>query len=207
MLAKPGGGHRILIWFAITSITLILLACVSLYTIPQIRLHIALRPRAVTVNPANPSIVMLGDSHTLIADWSSITGCDRLANLGVYGNTTAQILQRLPAAIALAPRFVYIMAGTNDAIQHVDPATTIRNIQQMETELLERHIQFAVVAPPPLPKYPDTIYAVSRIATFKIPFTENDLRDDQTHLRASGYAKWRDAIAPTIARFCYRGDQ
>jgi hypothetical protein len=46
----------------------------------EIELHNALQP--TTLQPNRPVIVMLGDSHTQIANWPKLTGCHAIANFG-----------------------------------------------------------------------------------------------------------------------------
>jgi lysophospholipase L1-like esterase len=75
-------------------------------------LHRALRPLA-------PTIAFLGDSHTANQDWDLLLGCHDTANYGVGGETSAKIMVRLEQVIAAKPRFVIVMAGTNDAIENV----------------------------------------------------------------------------------------
>ncbi len=158
---------------------------------PEIELRLALRG-----GHQHPSIVMLGDSHTDFVNWKILTRCSNIANLGVGGNTTAQMLARLPAALALSPRLVIVMGGTNDALQHIDPGVTIANLRHMEDMASARGIRFVSLTPPPLQ---GQAIAVGALA---IPFTADDVLDDGIHLRASGYAKWRNAITPIVREYC-----
>lgn len=169
---------------------------------PEIDLHSALQKSAVP-NPAHPTIVMLGDSHTTVPNWPLLVKCPSVANFGVGGNTSAQMLRRLPSVIEAHPKVVFIMAGTNDAIQQIDPADTASNMRQMEAGLHAGGIEPVILSPPPLPGREENIKTLSDIATLKIPFTEADLLSDRIHLRRSGYAKWRDAIAPVVDRYCH----
>jgi lysophospholipase L1-like esterase len=168
---------------------------------PEIELHYALQ-KTEEPNPEHPTIAMLGDSQTLTANWPRLVHCSNIANFGVGGNTSAQMLSRLPAIVIAHPRVVFIMAGTNDAIERVDPTITISNLEIIETDLTVHGIAFFVQTPPPLPSQDATIEAIANFATLKIPFTQDDLLSDHIHLRRSGYAKWRDAIYPIVARYC-----
>jgi lysophospholipase L1-like esterase len=168
---------------------------------PEIELHYALQ-KTEGPNPEHPTIAMLGDSQTLAANWPRLMKCPNIANFGVGGNTSAQMLERLPAIVSAHPRFVFIMAGTNDAIESVDPTSTILNLEAIEADLTDHGIEFVVQTPPPLPAQEARIEVISSVATLKIPFTVDDLLNDRIHLRRSGYAKWRDAISPIVARYC-----
>lgn len=169
---------------------------------PEVKLHYALQTKPVWDNPKHPSVVMLGDSQTLVPNWNKLMDCQHIANFGVGGETSAKILLRIQSAIDQAPRLIVIMAGTNDAVERLPAETTISNIEQMKQALLARRINYVIVAPPPFPANQDDIDKISDAATLRVPFTQNDLLSDKTRLRRSGYAKWRDTIAPIIEKYC-----
>lgn len=53
-------------------------------------------------------------------------------NLGIYGNTTLQMLARFPGQIpGHQYRRVVILGGTNDVLTGMDPAVTVRNIERL----------------------------------------------------------------------------
>jgi hypothetical protein len=72
-----------------------------------------------------------------------------IANFGVGGNTTSDILDRLPHAIEQVPRLIVIMAGTNDAQREIPNNVTLRNLHRMEFELEGAKITFVILTPPP----------------------------------------------------------
>lgn len=160
----------------------------------EIDLHFALQPSVS--QPKNPSIIMLGDSHTQIPNWLRLTGCNSIANFGIGGNTSAQMLYRLKPVIDAAPKAVFVMAGTNDAPAGVN---TQLNISRIRAELRSKGIVVFVQTPPPRAVGPQPTVAAADIV---IPFDLADLLPDGTHLRRSGYAKWRDAIALDVNRYC-----
>jgi hypothetical protein len=167
---------------------------------PDLELHLAMRGSGT--NPERPSIVMLGDSHTEFVNWKMLLRCSTIANYGVGGNDTAQILQRLPEVLATKPRLVILMAGTNDARRYVPPAETTSNLAIIKLQVAALGIEYVSLVPPPLPSRGDAVQTSISAASLSIPFTESDLLDDKIHLRRSGYAKWRDAIAPLVRKFC-----
>lgn len=167
---------------------------------PSFELYLAMRGGGT--NPERPSIVMLGDSHTEFVNWKILLRCPNIANHGVGGDDTAQILQRLPEVLALNPRLVILMAGTNDARRYVPTAETTANLEAIKRQVTERGIEYVSLTPPPLPSRGDSILTSVSAASMPIPFTDGDLLDDKIHLRRSGYAKWRGAIAPIVRRFC-----
>ena len=74
---------------------------------------------------AKPDVAFLGDSIT--QGWSYPK-----ANFGKYGNTTAQMLERMPQVIDRS-RFVtvVVLGGTNDVLLGIDPNVTIANLETL----------------------------------------------------------------------------
>jgi hypothetical protein len=112
----------------------------------------------------------------------------------VGGNTSAQMLARVPSVVAAAPRAVFVMADDDDA----DGVDTQANITQIRAALGAAGIDVFVESPPPHASGPRPNVQ----ADVTIPFDASDLLADGIHLRRSGYAKWRDALAPMIKRYC-----
>src|SRR5690606_19268641 len=81
--------------------------------------------RAVLASGQRPDVVFMGDSITenwLLGD-SALFGAAHV-NRGIGGQTTPQMLLRFRAdVIALRPRAVHIMAGTNDIAGNTGPST------------------------------------------------------------------------------------
>jgi hypothetical protein len=183
------------------ALSLIGVGAVALYFAwPSVELQLAMRGGGT--KPAHPSIVMLGDSHTEFVNWPMLLHCQNIANYGVGGDNTAQILQRLPGVLMLKPKLIILMAGTNDARRYVPQDQTVANLLAIKLQVTERGIEFISLTPPPLPSRGDSIMTSISTASTVIPFTEDDLLDDKIHLRRSGYAKWRDAISPIVSRYC-----
>jgi lysophospholipase L1-like esterase len=181
---------------------LVLLAGGAFYVaIQRFELHEALQPHD-SDNPTRPSIAFLGDSHTLIPNWDALLNCRNTANYGIGGDTSEKILQRLDGVISARPLLVVVMAGTNDVLQDIPPETTILNIENIKRKLRDAHIPHIILAPPPILAKASIIDAISDAATLRIPFSSTDLLNDGVHLRSSGYAKWRDAISPTVRQIC-----
>ncbi len=178
----------------------LLLASAALLFRSEIELWLAMKVRGE--EPQQPSIVMLGDSLTEVANWKILARCRSISNLGIGGNSTAQMLDRLSDALSKNPKLVFVMAGTNDARRYVPNAETLANLRTIEAKVTERGIAYASLTPPPLPSRGSAVDAAISGASLPIPFTLDDLQDDQIHLRRSGYAKWRDAIAPLVQKFC-----
>ena len=97
--------------------------------------------------------VALGDSYTigtgvrapdrwpdqLCAALGDGPGLELVANLGVNGSTSADLIRReLPALEALAPGFASVLIGVNDVVQGVSSATYEANVVVILEALLER---------------------------------------------------------------------
>jgi len=75
-----------------------------------------------------PDLVFIGDSITemWLASDPDFFGPDRITR-GISGQTSSQILLRLqPDALALTPRAVHILCGTNDIAGNTGPTTPYR---------------------------------------------------------------------------------
>ncbi len=77
------------------------------------------------LNHASRRVAFMGDSLTW--GWAFPR-----ANLGIRGETTAQMLERFPRQISAGQyREVVILGGTNDTLQALDPALTLSNLGRM----------------------------------------------------------------------------
>ncbi len=76
-------------------------------------------------------VVMLGDSITARGDWGRMLPQTKIANLGVEGDTSAGVLNRLEDVVSLKPRRVFLMIGINDVRR------------DFPVELVEAHIELA----------------------------------------------------------------
>src|SRR5262245_5285793 len=171
-------------------------------------------------------IVMLGDSLTEAAPWDELTGCRQIVNRGIGGDTTKGVLARLDQVVALKPRAVFLMIGVNDITLKIPKDASVDNLRAILTRLERADITtFAAYVLPVarqrkrqvndsisalnaglagvLAEHPGTQVIDLRPLVRK---GDGDLRDDLSydglHLDANGYAIWRDAIAPHVARYC-----
>jgi lysophospholipase L1-like esterase len=93
---------------------------------------------------SNPHDAFMGDSLT--QGWSLPT-----VNLGIYGQTTAQMLARFPDQV-LGHDYstVFILGGTNDVLLHVDPQVTVDNLARMADLAASAHIEPVLAEIPPI---------------------------------------------------------
>jgi lysophospholipase L1-like esterase len=172
-------------------------------------------------------IVMLGDSLTEAAPWDELTGCRQLVNRGIGGDTTKGVLARLDEIIKLKPRAVFLMIGVNDISLNIAKDASVANLRAILTRLDRADIRsFAAYVLPVAASYRKKqinkdIAALNAAITgvfAEHPGTQvidlrpqvrgddgylrEDLSYDGLHLDAKGYAIWRDAIGPHVARHC-----
>jgi lysophospholipase L1-like esterase len=139
-------------------------------------------------------------------NWRLLLHCDGIGNYGARGDTTTQMLARLPRILELKPKLLMVMGGTNDALLEVAPQETIANLKAIEAEATRNGTAYTSFSPPPLPVRAEMLAPVRAAATIAIPFDEGDLAKDRIHLKASGYAKWHDAAMQTILKYCAASD-
>ncbi|MDX3899257.1 MAG: GDSL-type esterase/lipase family protein [Sphingobium sp.] len=103
---------------------------------------------------AERDVVFMGDSITqnwALADPAFYSG--GRVNRGISGQTTPQMLVRFPAdVLALHPRVVHIMAGTNDVAGNTGPTTLdtiVGNIHAMVVLAKAAGIRVVLAATPP----------------------------------------------------------
>jgi len=166
------------------------------------RLELWLAMQGAGSNPEHPLIAMIGDSLVDSVNWRLLLHCDGIGNYGVRGDTTAQMLARLPRILELKPKLLMVMGGTNDALLEIAPQETIANLKAIEAEATRNGAAYISFSPPPLPVGADVLAPVRAAASIAIPFDEGDLAKDRIHLKASGYAKWRDAAMQTVLKYC-----
>lgn len=119
----------------------------------------------LSLEAASFPTVLFGDSITLNQSWwtamDDATG-NRFSvspviasplsgtNAGVAGNTTAQMLTRVATdVVALAPRYVSVLGGTNDVGAAVGAATTIANLAAIYDALVAGGAKFVACTIPP----------------------------------------------------------
>lgn len=110
--------------------------------------------RSLIATGKRPRVVFLGDSIT--ENWApadpSFFNADSI-DRGIGGQTTTQLLLRVyPDVIALRPRVIHIMAGTNDVGGNTGPVsddTIVDNIAAMIDIAQANHIAVVLASIPP----------------------------------------------------------
>jgi lysophospholipase L1-like esterase/dienelactone hydrolase len=167
------------------------------------------------------SVVFFGDSitqgwNTLAQDFPNL----KTANRGISGDTTRGLRFRLEGdVLAVKPKAVSILIGTNDIDQGTDPKVVVENLKAIVNELLKSNPKLPIVINKVMPrgaksgKYPEQIKALNGLyeqafagnsqVTFCDTFTLFDAGDgqckkeefpDMLHPNAEGYKKWTEAL-------------
>lgn len=171
--------------------------------------------------PARAEVVMVGDSLTAAADWRDLFPGVDVANRGLNGDGTADVLARLDTVLQTGARTAFVMLGTNDVLAGRPIDAVVTDYGRIVERL--RGSGAAVVVQSTLEcsrarcgERLDSIRALNlrlQAMTGSLGGTWIDVNArlaggpdgllpehtyDGVHLRASGYLAWRDAIAPRM---------
>jgi lysophospholipase L1-like esterase len=99
---------------------------------------------ALHLNHAGSKVAFMGDSLTEGWEFPRV-------NLGVHGQTTAEMVQRFPAQVAgHGFRRVVILGGTNDTLLGIDPAITLANLKTMIEMARQAGVEPVLAEIPPI---------------------------------------------------------
>ncbi|MBR7059178.1 MAG: transferrin-binding protein-like solute binding protein [Neisseriaceae bacterium] len=161
------------------------------------------------------TIVALGDSlttgygaqHNAAYPFvlQEITG-QRVINHGVSGDTSADLLKRVPQIADTRPSLVLLGIGGNDFLRQLDETTTRNNIVQAIQLLKEKRIPVVLIAEPTLisgqigdhPMYAEiaqqeNVPLVSGL--WSEILSNNALKSDQVHANDKGYRQFAEKLA------------
>lgn len=87
---------------------------------------------------------MLGDSITGRADWNKLLSKEHILNLGIDGDTTTGILNRINSVVEVSPKTVFFMAGINDLCSSIPVYKVFDNYKKILETLNSKEIQVIV---------------------------------------------------------------
>lgn len=193
-------------------------------TYEQWRKLLALESKAVSKRKGDQNLsILLGDSLSL---WFP---CDRLKpsqiwlNQGISGDTTWNILARLPDSAKTRPSEIYLMAGINDLKMGASDTEIVWNIQRIITQLQTLHPNAKIIVESILPtrsiRIPnERIAGINRQlntiaqqagATYLDLFSQfadqdgqilTEYTTDGIHLSAQGYAAWQSVFQESSSK-------
>ena len=172
------------------------------------------------VNVQYADIVMLGDSLTDNAEWNLLFPSVDIADYGIGGDSTYDILSRVDQVIDTKATRVFFMAGLNDLMEGRHKKEVILNIKKIVERLIESkihvYIQSTLLIGENKPEINKIIIELNNeLKLFantneKITFIDLNQKLDSKeflnpdysrngkYLNGIGYKVWKEAISPYI---------
>lgn len=100
------------------------------------------KPRVTVFETFAPDVdvVMIGDSITNGGEWTDIFPHLDIANRGIGGDKTSDVLYRLDSILATKPGKAFLMMGTNDIANNVSVAHILDNYKKIVERLRENQV-------------------------------------------------------------------
>jgi lysophospholipase L1-like esterase len=178
----------------------------------------ALRP------PPPGAVVFVGDSITHGGLWDEWFPGARVLNRGIGGETTADVLRRIDAAIN-APAAVFLLIGTNDLSKLSPLASIIGNIRKILSQMTARAPNAPVCVQSVMPRSAAFVRHVKALNEALRALVEElggqvhyldlwpalaspdgalraEFTRDQLHLNGKGYQAWVEVLRPYVAQVC-----
>lgn len=180
-----------------------------------------------TAMPSGTKVVALGDSLTFGygADKSQSypvilaqkTGWN-IINMGVNGDTTKDVLNRMDSVISENPKLVLLGIGGNDVLRRVNASETRANLVSIIKALQDKNIPVVLIAEPHLSasalfgKASDNPVYKDVASEMNVPLLEkawstilsdDKLKSDQIHANGVGYAKFADDLYQFLKEIGY----
>jgi len=179
------------------------------------------RPGAAPVPVRQADIVMVGDSITAGGRWAAHFPGVRIANRGVSGDTSLNILARMDGILATKPKRALLMFGINDIYNGVPVGRIVQRYERIVTILTARGIEVVIqstlecsgsacgkklahvhalnarlqgLAASRGLRFVDINVALSDRGGLKSTYSR-----DGVHLNGAGYARWYAVVRPYFA--------
>ncbi len=172
---------------------------------------------AIEVQPGD--VVFLGDSLIREGDWAELFPDHKVRNRGVGGDTSADVLARLPQIAEGRPGKVFLQVGTNDLSAGVPPEETAQNITTIINAVAAASPDaeiFVQSVPPRERLNRERVEALNQTIKTSLPEAatwidiydafldpqdgsiDNRYSNDEVHITGAGYLRWRDLIDPHL---------
>jgi lysophospholipase L1-like esterase len=181
------------------------------------------RAQAALSRLPHPKIVLLGDSQFALASWQDLTGCALLSNRAAAGASAIDLQGDARQVATLGPELVVVEAGINDLQSGRSASQLVAAIESLVAALKPARVVVVSILPVAHGFGPDRLAAEVHAANAQLSqrrgadfldvtatfadergYLRRDFTTDGVHLRAAGYAAYRDALAPLIDRACGR---
>lgn len=165
---------------------------------------------------AEDDVVFLGDDLTAEALWSELFPELSVRNRGMNGQTTEEMLLRLPGIAQAKPRIVLINSGASDLEALIPPEQIIANMREAVNLLQSFSPDSKVIISSVLPLSMENTQMLAEVnnalaqlaETHALNFIDvnsvllkedggfrEGLADRRSRLHGAGYAVWRDLLA------------
>lgn len=166
-------------------------------------------------------VVMFGDSLTERGKWQDMFPDLRIGNRGISGDDTMGMLQRVSDIEDTGAKLVFIMAGTNDVSEKINPDDSARNLIKIAELLRNKGIrvilQSTLLGNKVRVEKNEKIKEINKLIkdwSHENGFQFLDLNEklssegylsdgltiDGIHLNANGYSIWKGIINPYLYR-------
>ncbi|MBE9014534.1 lysophospholipase, partial [Pseudanabaenaceae cyanobacterium LEGE 13415] len=193
-------------------------------TYEQWRTLLAMESKAVAGRNSDRDLsILLGDSLSLWYPVDRLKPSQLWLNQGISGDTTWNILARLPDLANTRPSEIYVMAGVNDLKMGASDTEIVWNIQRIITQLQAMHPNAKIIVqsilPTRSPRIPNEqiaginqqlkMIAQRSGASYLDLFSEfvdydgqilSKYTTDGIHLSAQGYATWQSVFEEANSR-------
>lgn len=182
--------------------------------------------RSVLKKITTAEIIFLGDSITAYQDWGKLFDVQNIANAGISGGTTDDVLAKLDPLVGLKPKKIFIMIGVNDLAKGKEVSYILDNYKTIIERIRAGSPETAIYIESILP-VDNNLSSIGEVdgqkiielnkdlellarqegenfinlyPTFVVSGGRMDLRyaKDGVHLNVRGYAVWKNLIARYI---------
>ena len=170
--------------------------------------------------PADVDVLFVGDSITELGHWSEWFPDVTVANRGIAGNTSAQVVDRLDA-LGTRAKTVFLLIGTNDLTLGIKEDAITANVETIVTHLQSTFAGAHIVVQSVMPRRKRwiarirslnarlasvaTAHGVEYLDLWPVLADANDELDrslslDGLHLNGAGYQRWVGVLRPIVTR-------
>lgn len=167
----------------------------------------------------NNVTAFVGDSLTEAGRWEEWFPDDDVMNFGVAGDTTDDLIERLPQIIEARPNTVVLLIGTNDLAWRRTVEHVVRNIETILVTLRHELPEAQILVQSVMPRDRESADMVRKINTHLWQFAPSvraqyldlwpllalpdgevnpEFSHDRLHLTDRGYQAWLSELKPAL---------
>lgn len=167
----------------------------------------------------NDVTAFIGDSLTEAGRWQEWFPDVEVINLGVGGDTTDDLIERVPQIVEAAPNTLVLLIGTNDLAWRRSAEHIVRNIETVLVRLRRDLPQSQILLQSVLPRDRESAETVREVNRHLWQFAHSvksqyldlwplmalddgelnpEFSDDRLHLNERGYEAWLSELRPAL---------